>query len=262
MPSSTTRLTLTKPINGDRTSEFRIAIGANADALDNAVIYGSGTSTPSTALAGKFFQRTDAGALLFDTGSAVVPVAGLTGGASVIATAEARTNTAYGLLTTPDRVQSVIVPTNAVLEIAYQAQWKESITGAARAAVFIGSNQLKIAKNIAAGPVTQAALINGNAVYVNLATSGFGLVSNAGDVSDVAAPATTGQVIGVAPIHGVGLAYELDGSSITLPTDMPVGGACRVAVSAGTYDISVQFKASSGSVTAKNRNLWVRVLPF
>ena len=35
-----------------------------------------------------------------------------------------------------------------------------------------------------------------------------------------------------------------------------------VFAAAGTYDISVQFKASSGSVTVKNRKLWVWTMGF
>jgi hypothetical protein len=31
---------------------------------------------------------------------------------------------------------------------------------------------------------------------------------------------------------------------------------------AGTYDFSVRFKSSSGSVTAKNRKLWVASIGF
>src|SRR3954452_24168522 len=42
-------------------------------------------------------------------------------GKSIIATTESRTNTAYGTLTTPDRVSSIVLPTDGLITIAYQA---------------------------------------------------------------------------------------------------------------------------------------------
>jgi hypothetical protein len=77
-------------------------------------------------------------------------------GKSIIATSEARTNTAYGLLTTPDRVTGVVLPTSGLIAVAYQATWQESVATAGRAAVFLASTQLK--RNVAgSGPVVQEA---------------------------------------------------------------------------------------------------------
>ena len=42
----------------------------------------------------------------------------------------------------------------------------------------------------------------------------------------------------------------------------PWGGFTFAFAAAGTYTVSVQFKASSGSVTASNRKLWVWTIGF
>ena len=49
-------------------------------------------------------------------------------------------------------------------------------------------------------------------------------------------------------------------SSPALPSF--VGGPCEVWASAGSYAVSVQFLAASGSVTVKNRKLWCKAEAF
>jgi hypothetical protein len=72
-------------------------------------------------------------------------------GKSVIATSEARTNVAYGTLTTPDQVSSIVLPTDGVICVLFQATWQESVADTGRAAIFIGANQLKVASDIKTG---------------------------------------------------------------------------------------------------------------
>lgn len=161
-------------------------------------------------------------------------------GSSIIATSEARSNAAYGTLTTPDQVANVVLPANALLAVYYHATWEQSASTAARAAIFLGSNQLKVAT--AAGPGVQEANIGATtSPDVLMGTFGGGLVSMSagfytGDV-------TTGQVVG-------GL----------WSTQSP--GFAMIFAAAGTYTVSVQFKASTGSVTVKNRKLFVRTVAF
>lgn len=200
------------------------------------------------------------------------------GGFSVIPTAESRSAVGYGTLTTPDQVPNVVVRAGDILCLTFEAQWQESVSGAGRAAIFIGANQLKSrSQSQGALPVTNAAMsANGSSlasIYQMLFSSPIGLLSGAhwtGDAGDQDS-VSTGQTLGNA--------YEL-------PTDAhdrvwaEMGGAaksfqnissgaygsyigstlCLINVAAGTYTISVQYKASSGSVTAKNRrlNAWTR----
>src|SRR5437762_440888 len=54
-------------------------------------------------------------------------------GHSIIATTESRTNTGYGLMTTPDKVSALVVPnTSALIFVALHATWQESVAGAGR----------------------------------------------------------------------------------------------------------------------------------
>lgn len=171
-------------------------------------------------------------------------------GKSIIATTESRTNTAYGKLTTPDQVTGVVLPTDALIAVGFQATWQESVNDAARAAIFVGATQLKIAaENVSAAPAVQEAACGQAAATDGVVASGPGGLAGAATGSGGLAytgDVTTGQVLGVIPAAGTTAG----------------GGPCYIFAAAGTYDISVQFKASSGSVTAKNRKLWVWTVGF
>jgi hypothetical protein len=161
-------------------------------------------------------------------------------GKSIIATSETRTNAAYGLMPTPDRVQNIVLPTDGLIYVAYQATWQESGSGAAAADIFIGGNQLKVTSDPAPAPLP--ATIGIANIFKSLATGSQGLQSNGGAVP-FTGDVTTGQVVGDAAT-----------------TDM---GACVIFAAAGTYDISVQYRANSGqTVTTKNRKLWVWTMGF
>jgi hypothetical protein len=166
-------------------------------------------------------------------------------GATAIATAETRTNTVYGLMTTPDVVRSVVLPADGLLLIAYQAQWQESVLSAARAGIFIGANQVRQATVTTNLP--EDALLGGTtpAKYMSLWSTNFGLASTPTTGSDYLGDVTTGQAIG----------------GVTTGTTR-IGGFCVVFAAAGTYDVSVQYKSSSGTVTAKERKLWVQSIDF
>lgn len=163
-------------------------------------------------------------------------------GKSIIATEESRTNVAYGTLTTPDRVSNIVLPTDGLLYIAFQAMWKESSSGAAKAAIFIGSDQLKIATAAAAPAVQETGLGVTANNYIPLASAGLGLAIPSSFSAAYTGHVTTGQVVGV--------------------NDTGRNGWVTVFAAAGTYTISIQFKASTGSVTAKERKLWVKAEAF
>lgn len=152
----------------------------------------------------------------------------------IIAAEESRTNTSYGTLTTPDEITNVVVPTNGLLAIGYVALVKESVSTAGRVAIFLGANQLK--KVGGTTPIAQEVELFGTGTFQTLATQADGL-----DRGEGTSFVTTGQVL--AHNRGTGL-----------------GGLCYVFVAAGTYNVSIQYKATSGSVTAKERKLWVGVL--
>jgi hypothetical protein len=176
-----------------------------------------------------------------------------TSGKSVIATTESRSNAAYGSLTTPDLVRNLVLPADGLICVMYQAIWKESVDNQARAAIFVGVNQLKARTLGGTAPLVQEASCPGSAnSFMPLATYGgglFGATANIGGT--ISADVTTGQVVGM-----------LDDSLGYGPPTPGAWGPAYIFAAAGTYDISVQFKAASGTVTAQNRKLWVWTVGF
>lgn len=150
-----------------------------------------------------------------------------------IAKEESRESTAFGTLTTPDVIKGVVVGEKELVRVGYSARFKSSVSSAGAAAIFLGANQLKL---YTTEPKVVSAATFGT-VFRQLSSSGeTGLqsnISNEATGSDV----TTGQLI----------------SATTQ------GGMAELFLAPGTYDISVQYKATSGSVTAKDRRLWVEV---
>ena len=184
-------------------------------------------------------------------------------GATNIAASQNTNSTTYTTLGTPDQV-SVVMPSNGLFAIWYQATWQASAVGggsigAARAAIFIGGNQLRVPQSGA--PFLQAA-VSPNTVNSNapLATFPLGLIGTnaAGYTGDV----TTGQAIAAVDMLGTGTYVEFAGVAASLPVSILPAGLCFVQAAAGTYTVSVQFKTSSGTVTASNRKLWVQALSF
>lgn len=176
-------------------------------------------------------------------------------GKSIISTTGTRSSTAYGFLNDANDHVQVVLPTDGLIIVRYQATWQEAVAGAARAAIFIGANQLKAGAAGQAAPILSEANISTAGAVNNdvlLASSGIGLASLQGAVFSGAytGDVTTGQAIGGG--YGGGIT----------PTVPLVWGACEIKATAGTYDVSVQYKASSGAVTAKNRVLLVEVKGF
>ena len=184
-------------------------------------------------------------------------------GATNIATSESRTNTAYGTLATPDQVTGLVVPANGLILVLYQATWRESVNGAANAALFINSNQLQTAQAGLGAPYATSASIGtgagGEDVVLSSVSYGLGSFNNAAVFnSTYTGDVTTGQSVGGGAF---GFTASTGGGSPT--TQLVLGGPCYIfGLAAGTYTVSVRFKASSGSVTAKNRRLWAAVVPF
>lgn len=189
-------------------------------------------------------------------------------GKSIIAASGSRTNVAYGALSNgPDAVSGLVLPTDGLILASYQALWQESSVAAARAAMFIGANQLKIARDGSA-PQTIAAMHGGGAIDVALVTGPMGPISGRG-TSGAAADVTTGQAVGaLMPISSFAVQAEVGGVGTNLlgkggaGDNWFTGGCVAIFAAAGTYDVSVQFKASAGSVSASGRKLWAVALGF
>lgn len=153
-----------------------------------------------------------------------------------IATEESRTSTSYGTMPTPDQIQSVVLGSTGLLLVGFSGMFKSSGNSTGSAALFLNSTQLKTDAGSTAPSVAEVGT-TGTDSYRHLISAPSGLISGAGVwTGDV----TTGQLL-------------VTGSA---------GGFAVIFADAGTYTVSVQYKATSGSVTAKNRNLWVTTMGF
>lgn len=166
-------------------------------------------------------------------------------GKSIIATEESRSSATPGTLTTPDQVSNLVLPTDGLIFVAFRAQWKSSFSTSAAATLYLGSNAVKTSAGGASGTNVTALVGSNNAYYRTLALHGGGLVVEADSAFDSGAEVTTGQAVAATPNDGI---YR--------------GGPMAIYAAAGTYDVSVKFSAPSGSVTAKNRKLWVWTMGF
>lgn len=162
----------------------------------------------------------------------------------IIATEQSRNNESFGLLGTPDEIPSVVVPTDGLLLVGYSASVKSANSGAARAAIFLGANQLKIAPwTEGTAPIKQEAEGNvGILSFSKVFSTATGLRFNS--VGAYSGDVTTGQLIGANSASS------------------GVGGMTAIFAAAGTYNVSVQYRAGNpgGEVWAKERKLWVAVL--
>jgi hypothetical protein len=188
---------------------------------------------------------------------------------SIIATEQARTNAAYGTLTTPDQVTGLVVSTGDLLYVAFTALVKALVGG--RVAIFLTKEggsaiQLKMASGNDSGVQTQeAAQGDGGGAgvkfgYCSTFTGGLQLGASLEGPED-AAEVTTGMILG--QIRGYqafnGGEAKIAGRG-SLP-DSDSGGACGPVcihnLAEGKYTVSIQYKASGGStITAKNRRLY------
>lgn len=166
-------------------------------------------------------------------------------GAISTATAESTSSTVYTTLTTPDRVSNVVLPTNGLIIVGYQAIWQNTVANNGQAAIFIGSSQLEIANGTGSGGAPLAQAASGNStinVDCPLGTTISGGLQSASATAN-ATEVTTGELLSI-------------GSSGN-------GGPAFIFAAAGTYDVSIQFKnLAAGTLTVKNRHLWVWTIGF
>jgi hypothetical protein len=154
----------------------------------------------------------------------------------VVNTEETRENTTFGTLTTKDEITGVVLPENGLIVVGYQALAKASVASAGRVGLFLGANQLKVATSGGTAELQEATVSTG---FRGTSTYQFGLIASGGE-GPVAV--TTGQVLA--------------------SSNASAGGVCHIFAAAGTYNVSVQYRATSGNITAKERKLWVYTLGF
>jgi len=239
-------------------------------AAGGKVINGVGLSGASSFTLGTPYGR----AMLQYDGTDWLVIGGRPGGsgATNISASQSTSSTSFTVLSTPDEVTGIVLPTNGLIRVWYQAMWQTSVAGAGQAAIFLGSNQVSIQGwdgTTGHEPLVQSAWGTTAATNEPL-FSYFGGLGSGQSGTAYSADVTTGQIVGFANEDGgsIGTQLGVAQTSFGYPSSgvgsqsAITGGACDIFAAAGTYTVSVKFKASSGTVTASNRKLWVEVIPF
>jgi hypothetical protein len=179
---------------------------------------------------------------------------------------KSRTNAAYGLLEAvegrTDKVEGIVLPTKGLICVAYSAWLASSVVDVGRAAIFLGATQLRTRHR---GTVAIESAPTGPSeagAFRSIQTVPFGLVATRGAVNTGSADVTTGEAFFIPSDQEEGgqLRYDHNGTIFTIQGSH--SGVCYIFANAGTYEVSVQFKSSSGSITAKERKLYVWTREF
>jgi hypothetical protein len=178
----------------------------------------------------------------------------------IISTEETKTSESFTALTTADEIQNIVVPAGGFMLVGYKAIWKSGTKGVGRgaAAIFLGENQLRV-PDPAGGEGKQAArssTLTENQ-WGSLTSCPLGLVGSQTVTPGALAWPTTGAVVGMPQSAEA----ELGGGMLASGA---YGGLCQVFAAAGTYNLSVRFKAGGGGapLTVKERQLWVVVFGY
>ena len=145
--------------------------------------------------------------------------------------------TEYWTMPTNDEV-TILMPSEGLICVAYQAIWVSSVEGAASAAIFLGENQVSMSAG-SARPGQSAVL--GKKGEASLFSTQYGLDTT--ETNSFVGDTTTGQIVGGSV--GVGAVMA--------------GGPTSIFAAASSYKVSIRFKASSGTLKVKKRRLWVWV---
>lgn len=180
-----------------------------------------------------------------------------------IATEQSRTNAAFGVMGTADEIPDIFVPTGALLFVTYFAHWKCSVKEAGRAALFLGANQLKIIQpgQEAAKIVSTAHMDETANIWQALRSCPWGVsgVESFGANLNEAIPNTgyalTGGIGGGGATAHMNLIYNNGGTVNEFAAGAPHPVCVIGGLAEGEYDLSIQFRSASGSVTVKNRTL-------
>lgn len=163
-------------------------------------------------------------------------------GKFIQATAGTRASNVYGDLSNgPDQVAGIILPVDGLIFVFYQAVWQASVANDGQAAFYI--NNLPVAGRTPTNvePTFPAMpSVAGRDIPLVSYPEGFNGILTGATPGNYTGDVTTGQILG----FGAG------------------GGPAIIMAQAGTYTVSVRFRALTGSVTVKNRIMRVRTKSF
>lgn len=229
------------PLNTDA-PQVATDVQALATNLDQVANVTSGSTLPvSGMVAGDEFLLTTTSVWYKYNGSAWFPMDIGTHGSVSITASQTTVSSTPTLLTTPDQVTGIILPTNGLIMVGYQATWSASGGSTAEAQIYLGSNGVQYANmSTSDSPTIQVATMSSGEPSP-LTTSAAGLTTST-DGGPYTGDVTTGQILGTGNL----------------------GGPCYIFAAAGSYAVSVRFlnSGSIGTTTVSNRKLWVRAITF
>lgn len=177
---------------------------------------------------------------------------------SIIATEQSRESTNFGTLATPDEVEITLLE-KSLLEVTFWAMWKNSISGNGYAAIFLNNEQVHVAEQ-GAGPAPErsARIFGKSTSFVPLFSTPMGLASVESEegMNTTEIPGINGKAIFVGLIGKAGL----EGTETKAAVN--TGGTAVIYAEPGTYKVSIRYKSITGTITAKNRHLWVEAKQF
>ena len=171
------------------------------------------------------------------------------------------TSTTYTKLgTTPgvdrDEVQGIVVPPQGILRIIYFAAVKVSVTPATiSSAFFIGANQLRsfgaVNEDLDAMPLHEGTTGSGSGEPTenSLGINKYASQQNMTFAAQKPVNAGSGETSG-------------DPSFTAFPTTPHTISVFTIRAAPGTYDISVQYKITAGTLSVKDRTLLVESVGF
>lgn len=179
-------------------------------------------------------------------------------GKSVIQASGTRTNVAYGALSNgPDQVANLVLPNEGYIDIMYDALIRGNTTATTiGAAIFLGATQLS--RSSVPAVVVDEGTLGLTEPGGHRINTDHRLVTVPGVRGNNAEAVTVGGLTIVSA--GIGIS---PGFGAPVTTGQIMASALRVFLTAGTYTVSVQFKASGGStVSASQRRLYVEAVAF
>lgn len=150
---------------------------------------------------------------------------------------ESRESVGFGTLPTADEIKEITVPENGVVRLGYTAAIKSSVANEGRVSFFVNGTQIKADKG--GTEPGQQEVQTKSTTFHHISSCPKGLETSA--VNAWLGDVTSGQALST-------------GDSLSQ------GGFCTIyGLAPATYSFSVRYKALSGSITSKERRLWVEL---
>lgn len=164
-------------------------------------------------------------------------------GSAIIPASQGTASTVFTKLATPDQVTGVTVPTGGLIAVWFRAIWATSVSAAGLAAICVNDVPIQWDTGGAAPSAGAACALSPSFVNIaNVVSSFVGGLNTVNSNTSYLGDVTTGQALA-------------DANNL--------GGPCYIfGLTAGVYTVSVQWRCSSGSLSASNRRLYVKAYSF